>query len=395
MSHDVFISYSSRDKSVADAACAVLEGRGIRCWIAPRDVTPGVDWSAEIIDAIHSSRMMVLVYSSGANESPQIKRELERAVAKGIPIVPFRIEDVPMSKALEYFISSPHWLDALTPPLERHLDYLARTVQLLLSRPGPDTPGVPAGGATAKPADANLAEPASASSIAFGGTLPASTSTAAPASAASRTKVRWIAAGAVAVAAVGGYALSTRHHAVDGDLVGKWGMQLNNQAGAWQSTFAIAGDGAYRLENVGHDRGHFTGMGNSIQMVSATGTTLAATYRLLGPTSLEVTSAVGTVTWTRRPDSPPPPPSAPMAGLWDAHFVLAGVGWAQTIENAPDGGYSLTSVTGDSGYITASAGQWHMVSRGGHETDGTYRLVNGQTLSFTGPLGASVWTRSN
>jgi hypothetical protein len=123
MAHDVFISYSNHDKAVADAACAILENRGIRCWMAPRDVTPGVDWSAEIIDAIEASRVMVLIYSASANQSPQIKREVERAVSKGLPILPFRIEDVPMSKALEFFISSPHWLDALTPPMEQHLNY--------------------------------------------------------------------------------------------------------------------------------------------------------------------------------------------------------------------------------------------------------------------------------
>src|SRR3984957_5361466 len=135
--HDAFISYSSHDKAVADAATALLESRGIRCWIAPRDVTPGMDWGSEIIDAINGARVMVLVYSASANESGQIRREVERGVHKGIPIVPFRIEDVPMSKSLEYFISAQHWLDALTPPLEQHLDYLARTVTLLLSRPGP------------------------------------------------------------------------------------------------------------------------------------------------------------------------------------------------------------------------------------------------------------------
>jgi hypothetical protein len=52
MAHDVFISHSSKDKLAADAACAVLEGEGIRCWIAPRDITPGAEWSASIIDAI-------------------------------------------------------------------------------------------------------------------------------------------------------------------------------------------------------------------------------------------------------------------------------------------------------------------------------------------------------
>ena len=52
MAHDVFISYSSKDKAVADAVCAGLEGRGIACWMAPRDIVPGVDWGAAIIDAI-------------------------------------------------------------------------------------------------------------------------------------------------------------------------------------------------------------------------------------------------------------------------------------------------------------------------------------------------------
>ena len=47
--HEVFISYSSKDKKWADAACAVLEKRRIRCWVAPRDITPGTEWGAAII----------------------------------------------------------------------------------------------------------------------------------------------------------------------------------------------------------------------------------------------------------------------------------------------------------------------------------------------------------
>lgn len=51
-----------------------LESRGIRCWIAPRDIIPGEDWGAAIIDAIKDARAMVLVFSSHSNESDQIKR---------------------------------------------------------------------------------------------------------------------------------------------------------------------------------------------------------------------------------------------------------------------------------------------------------------------------------
>lgn len=106
MEYDVFVSYSHPDKAAADAACATLEQAGIRCWIAPRDIVPGTDWSESIINAIAGAKLMVLIFSQNANVSPQIKREVERAVNKGLPIIPVRIEDAVPSKALEYFIST-------------------------------------------------------------------------------------------------------------------------------------------------------------------------------------------------------------------------------------------------------------------------------------------------
>ena len=57
MAHDVFISYASSDKAVADAVCSQLESiHRIRCWIAPRDVTPGASWAESIIDALDGSK---------------------------------------------------------------------------------------------------------------------------------------------------------------------------------------------------------------------------------------------------------------------------------------------------------------------------------------------------
>lgn len=134
MAHDVFISYCSEDKPIADAVCATLEGQGTRCWIAPRDILPGTDWGEAIVDAINESKAMLLVFSSKANASPQIKREVERAVHRGIPLIPVRLDDALPSKSLEYFISTPHWLDALTPPLESHLQRVSQAVKALLQR---------------------------------------------------------------------------------------------------------------------------------------------------------------------------------------------------------------------------------------------------------------------
>ena len=71
---------------------AGLEAEGIRCWVAPRDITPGTSWGEAIVDAISGSKAMALVLSSNSNASRQVIREVERAVANGVVIVPFRIE---------------------------------------------------------------------------------------------------------------------------------------------------------------------------------------------------------------------------------------------------------------------------------------------------------------
>ena len=118
MNRDVFVSYSVPDRDCAFDLVARLEARGMSVWIAPRDISPAAEWAEEIIDAIASARLMLLVFSSHSNSSPQVRREVERAVHKQVPILPFRIEDILPSKSLEYFLSSQHWLDGFAPPRE-------------------------------------------------------------------------------------------------------------------------------------------------------------------------------------------------------------------------------------------------------------------------------------
>ncbi len=141
MEFDVFISYANQDKVTADAACAQLEADGIRCWIAPRDVPPGAEWAGAIVDAIDQCRAMVLIFSSNANGSKQIRREVQRAFDREVPVLPFRIENIVPEKSLAYYMGPVHWLDALTTPLEHHLQKLAASVQALVrvTSPAGDT----------------------------------------------------------------------------------------------------------------------------------------------------------------------------------------------------------------------------------------------------------------
>jgi hypothetical protein len=134
MAHKVFICHSSKDKQVADAACAALEAQRIPCWIAPRDILPGAEYMEALGEAISGCQIVVLIFSQAANDSGQVRREIERAVSREKIIVPFRIENVMLSQSMEFALSSTHWLDALTPPKERRLAELCETISLLLQK---------------------------------------------------------------------------------------------------------------------------------------------------------------------------------------------------------------------------------------------------------------------
>jgi hypothetical protein len=129
MAHDVFISYASEDRATALEVCTALERRSIRCWMAPRDIRPGADWSGSIVAAIKASRALLLVFSKHANTSKHIAREIDRAIDREIPIVPLRIDDVAPAGALEYGLSTVQWLDAFTQPLDGHIERLAGVVR--------------------------------------------------------------------------------------------------------------------------------------------------------------------------------------------------------------------------------------------------------------------------
>lgn len=134
MSHDVFISYSTKDKTIADAVCAKLEEDGIRAWIAPRDVPPGNNFAESIVEAIDTCKIFILIWSSNANTSEHILNEINQAFEQGIIIIPFRVEDVQPTRAMRYYIGRTHWLDAITPPLVKHIATLASTILVNLGR---------------------------------------------------------------------------------------------------------------------------------------------------------------------------------------------------------------------------------------------------------------------
>jgi hypothetical protein len=129
VAHDVFISYTSSDKAAADAVCHRLEGAGIRCWIAPRDVGFGKDWGASIVEAIGEAKLVVVIFSAAANASRHVLDEVGTALDAGATVIPFRIENILPTGALRLHLTRLHWLDALSSPLDGHIDLLIQSAK--------------------------------------------------------------------------------------------------------------------------------------------------------------------------------------------------------------------------------------------------------------------------
>lgn len=131
----VFISYSNKDAEVAELTLKTLEQQGVICWMAPRDIRPGSEWGGAIIEALQNAEAMVLLFSENSNLSKQVLREVERAVAKAIPIIPVRTDKCEMSTSFEYFLSSMHWFDASKRPIDTRINELSPHLKAIINEP--------------------------------------------------------------------------------------------------------------------------------------------------------------------------------------------------------------------------------------------------------------------
>jgi hypothetical protein len=140
--NDAFVSYASQDAAVANAVVENLEQHGIKCWIAPRDVTPGSQYAYEMAAAIDGSKIFVLVLSEHAVDSPHVGREIERAAAKPRRIIGLRTGAAALPRSFEYFLTESQWIDVAALGMPGALSKLTQTVGQRLAPASWVSPGL-------------------------------------------------------------------------------------------------------------------------------------------------------------------------------------------------------------------------------------------------------------
>ena len=142
--HDCFISYSHKDAQIAIAIQSILEKNGVKCWIDFRDAIPGADYAGSIVHAIKTCRVFILVLSQNSIASAHVLNEINSAVNAGVTILPFKVDNSELNESMEYYLGRTHWMDALTPPLEDHINRLVARVKACdMSENAPAAPATP------------------------------------------------------------------------------------------------------------------------------------------------------------------------------------------------------------------------------------------------------------
>ena len=153
MTAPVFLSFASNDRKAAETICKAVELRGLKCWIATRDIGAGENFQEAITRAIRTAKVMILVFSANANNSLEVKKEIALAGRYNVVVVPVRVEDVVPNDAMSYELAVRQWIDLFDDwenALERLVVQLTAAVQA-------DAPGSPATAPSSEPASPELA----------------------------------------------------------------------------------------------------------------------------------------------------------------------------------------------------------------------------------------------
>lgn len=132
--HSVFLSYSTKDKNIADNLCAKLESAGIRVWYAPRDIVAH-DYATAIVNAIQSADCFVVIISGHSLESQHVLNEIDLAfheLGRGLVLMPLKLDETELHPAFSYYLSRQHWMDAHVPPVEERLAEFVERIAAVL-----------------------------------------------------------------------------------------------------------------------------------------------------------------------------------------------------------------------------------------------------------------------
>lgn len=99
----VFLSYNRMNNEMSKDVQTILEDRHLFVWRAPKDVPAGRDYFLNEMEAIEECDLFLILLSSSAQESEEVRKEFEKAVELNKAIFPVWVEDIKDTDINDYY----------------------------------------------------------------------------------------------------------------------------------------------------------------------------------------------------------------------------------------------------------------------------------------------------
>jgi adenylate cyclase len=105
---DIFISYSRKDSEQALSLAERFRASGLTVWIDQHGIEAATSWSKEIVDAIESSKVFLILLSHSSLMSANVVKELSIASEARRSILPVDLERVTIPNEFKYQLAGLH-----------------------------------------------------------------------------------------------------------------------------------------------------------------------------------------------------------------------------------------------------------------------------------------------
>lgn len=134
-SHDIFISYSNKDRDTVHKYAKYLEKLGYDVWYDVKSLYGGAKYAGEIADAIEASKLFVFFSSENSNKSEWTKGEIFLAQKHQKQILPVRIDDSEYEKSVMIVLLPLQYIVCKNGVCDESLEQLRAAVSNFIGEP--------------------------------------------------------------------------------------------------------------------------------------------------------------------------------------------------------------------------------------------------------------------
>ena len=125
----VFVSYSRRDLDIVNRLVEVMERAGLNIWIDREAIKAGKLWRTQIVQAIDTCDAFVLMLSSSAAASDNVRKEIDLAQDSGRNIFILNLDQVKIPRDMRYQLVGLQFIDLIALGFDPAIDQLIETIK--------------------------------------------------------------------------------------------------------------------------------------------------------------------------------------------------------------------------------------------------------------------------